>query len=337
MRIMDTPLDQIVEGQRDVRDWIRGELMLIGGPPGSRDRMAKDAATRPKVARLLLKGLTSGDALTVDEASASRSFGSIVARRSILEGATRAGLLRPMPLNTTSVLVVRAAQGAAVEAKKAKPVSQLQLAGAFAAVRKTCTIVVATREVVANPKAEGLLIGGLAAGEASANNAEIVSIIKANTSLTVSAEADDFLPKGFGAFTASYPTSRFFMIVSTQVARSLAGAMGSAGLLYPSFDAGAGGQIGMMQAFIDDSLADGEALLVDGDGFGADAGEVKFDFSNQAALQFDDAPTHDVETPASLVTLWQSNSTAALAERSFSFEPLRDDAAVLITGIGTTP
>jgi hypothetical protein len=75
--------------------------------------------------------------------------------------------------------------------------------------------------------------------------------------------------------------------------------------------------------------------LIDASGIAADGGPVNVDVSSQATIAMDDAPTMDATTPtpATITSMWQTNSAAFLATAILGAQPLRGNAVAVVTGI----
>jgi len=77
------------------------------------------------------------------------------------------------------------------------------------------------------------------------------------------------------------------------------------------------------------------ALINQADILLADDGNYQIDVSTEASLEMDDAPTHEVITPAqkTLVSLWQTNSVGVRGERFINWTKRRDSAAFYISNV----
>lgn len=77
------------------------------------------------------------------------------------------------------------------------------------------------------------------------------------------------------------------------------------------------------------------ALINQADILLADDGHYQIDVSAEAALQMDDAPTHEVNTPlqANMISLWQANSIGVRGERFITWQKRRDSAAFYLANV----
>ena len=82
-------------------------------------------------------------------------------------------------------------------------------------------------------------------------------------------------------------------------------------------------------------MAPGTLALIDGSGIVAGNDTIELRSSTQTSLLMSSTPNMSsaVPTPAQMVSMWQSNSIAYLAEASFGAQVLRDDAVALVTNI----
>jgi hypothetical protein len=97
-----------------------------------------------------------------------------------------------------------------------------------------------------------------------------------------------------------------------------------------------GGSLGGMPVIASDYVSNIVVLLNAADIYLADEGGIDVKSSTEASLEMNDAPTHDSITPtgASLVSMFQTNSTAILAERTINWLRRRDPSVVYLTGVG---
>ena len=104
--------------------------------------------------------------------------------------------------------------------------------------------------------------------------------------------------------------------------------------VFPAMSA-SGGEIANLPAVVSSGVPDGSLYLIDGSGIAADGGAVTVSASSQADILMDTQPSMDATTPtpASMVSMFQSNSTALKADAWFGVQVLRDDAVAVIEGI----
>jgi len=109
----------------------------------------------------------------------------------------------------------------------------------------------------------------------------------------------------------------------------------------PAFGAASavGGELANLPMLVSSGVASGTLYLVDASGIAADAGPVTVDVSNQSDILMDSAPSMNSTTPTagSLVSMFQTDSTALRSVAIFGAAKIRSNAVSVITGInGTT-
>ena len=115
-------------------------------------------------------------------------------------------------------------------------------------------------------------------------------------------------------------------------ASSLADSAGAAA--FPAMSA-SGGELAGLPCVVSAGLASGTLALIDGGGIVANSDTIETRSATQADLLMSDAPSmsSSVPTPATMTSLWQTNSQAFLAEVSLAAQVLRDDAIAMVTGV----
>ena len=100
--------------------------------------------------------------------------------------------------------------------------------------------------------------------------------------------------------------------------------------------AASGGELANLPCIVSSGVPAGSLLyLVDASGIAADGGPVTVTASGQADVLMETAPNMSTATPtpAQMVSMFQTNSTALKAHAWFAAEVLRDDAVAVVTGI----
>jgi HK97 family phage major capsid protein len=115
-------------------------------------------------------------------------------------------------------------------------------------------------------------------------------------------------------------------------ASSLADSAGAAA--FPGMSAG-GGKMANLPCVVSAGLAPGTLALLDGSGIVANSDSIETRSATQADLLMSDAPSMSsaIPTPTTMTSLWQTNSTAYLAEVSLAAQVMRDDAVALLENI----
>jgi len=115
-----------------------------------------------------------------------------------------------------------------------------------------------------------------------------------------------------------------------------ASALDAAGIpVFPTMSATGGTLLGA-PALVSAGVPAGELYLIDGSGVAANSDTIQLRKSSQTSVQMDTAPTGSstVPTATTLVSMFQTDSTALLVECIFGAQTLRDTAAHVTTGIG---
>jgi hypothetical protein len=96
-----------------------------------------------------------------------------------------------------------------------------------------------------------------------------------------------------------------------------------------------GGEMAGTPAVVSSGVPAGSLYLVDASQIAADGGPVTARTSNKTDILMDSAPlmNSSTPTPATLVSMFTTNSTATLASAWFAAQRLRDDCVSVITDI----
>ena len=243
---------------------------------------------------------------------------------------------------------------------KAKPVTRQTYANLTLGITKIAAITVLTDELLrlSNPRADALTRDALAkavtyrlnydfldpAKTASANVSP-ASITNGATNFAASGtgDANDIvadMQKALGYFSAANISANSLVwIMPSMMALALATKLNSFGApQYPSMSM-RGGTFGGIPVIVTDYVASdvtsgSTVVLVSAENILlADDGVILIDASNQVSIEMDGEPTSDATagTGASLVSMWQTNSTAFRAERWINWRTARTPSVVYIT------
>lgn len=105
---------------------------------------------------------------------------------------------------------------------------------------------------------------------------------------------------------------------------------------FPGLGMGGGIFLGMPVIVSDYAPANTVILANAGDIYFGDEGGLQVDFSREASLEMDTAPTHNVTTPTpatGLVSLWQVNAVGIRCERFLNWSKRRPEAVQMLTGV----
>lgn len=265
-----------------------------------------------------------------------------------------------VPFNVELSSMTNTGTAAWVGEGKAKPVTRQTYANLTLGITKIAAITVLTDELLrlSNPRADVLTRDALAKAvtyrmnydfldpaKAAVANVSPASITNGATNFAASGtgDADDIvadMQKALGYFNAAnIPATSLVWIMPSMVALALSNKLSALGLpQYPTMSM-RGGTLGGIPVIVTDYvgsdvtsgstiiLASAENILL------ADDGVIVIDASNQVSVEMDDTPTGDATagTGASLVSMWQTNSTAFRAERWINWRTARTPSVVYIT------
>jgi hypothetical protein len=131
------------------------------------------------------------------------------------------------------------------------------------------------------------------------------------------------------------PTSALYLLVPAKMYLRLSLKTTTDGAsAFPNFPKIGEVEVVPTSAIAEDSSGGATLLLIDADQILTGDDIVTFRASNQAAIEMSDAPGSNASTGtgASMVSMFQSNSTALLAQRTFGFKVGRTRAVTKITG-----
>lgn len=272
--------------------------------------------------------------------------------------------LRHVPFNVPLVGQTEGGEGYWVGEGKAKPLTSFGYERRILDVFKVANIAVATEELIrrSGVAAEALLRDNLAAAIAARLDIDFINPAKAavagvspasitngvsgiassgNDADAIRADVSALLSTFIAANNA--PTTGVWIMDSVT---ALALSMMNNPLGQPEF-AGismTGGTFNGMPVIVSDYMPAGTVVLANaGDIYLADEGGVQVDMSREASLEMADNPTHnsDTPTPATLVSMFQTNSVAFRVERFINWSRRRPGAVAVLTGVNwgapTTP
>ena len=267
-----------------------------------------------------------------------------------------------VPFNVELSSMTNTGTAAWVGEGKAKPVTRQTYANLTLGITKIAAITVLTDELLrlSNPRADVLTRDALAkavtyrmnydfldpAKSASANvSPASITYGATNFAASGTGDADDIvadMQKALGYFNAAnIPATSLVWIMPSMVALALANKLNAFGApQYPTMTM-RGGTIGGIPVIVTDyvgsDVTDGSTVvLVSAENvLLADDGVIVIDASNQVSIEMQDSMTSDATagTGASLVSMWQTNSTAFRAERWINWRTARTPSVVYITGV----
>lgn len=270
---------------------------------------------------------------------------------------------RPAPFNVRIAGATSGGTGYWVGQGKPKPVTKFDFNAVTTAFTKVATIAVLTQELVrfSDPSAEALVRDMLAdavisrvdndlfdpdlAAVSGVNPAGLLNGVSPISSGITSAQTLEQIYNAIAALWAPWDSTnigaRPAYYTTPAVARYLATLREPLGpRAFPNLSNG-GGTIDGVPVRVSQYLANNGGsggapfILVDeAEVYLADDGNVTVDYSDQATIQMDDAPTNASApvTATSMVSLWQTNSIGLRAERFIWWGPRRSGAIQWIDG-----
>jgi hypothetical protein len=295
---------------------------------------------RSVVSKAAVEGLTIGDAAALaalreaSEAFLSGPSASVFDR--MMDGGFRAGTLHAR----YGVASSGATAYAHVEGK-AKPLTRLTAIEGSLESQTIVAFVVASQDLLRFSRtAEALVDGELSKAVRLATDAHVIPIlVNGATTVTATADVRKNLGDAVAAITAGTDSVLYALMPATLQRRmavlgDLAGAPAFPGLTMSA------GSIGGMFALPCDALeASGDVVIVDAQGFVADADPLQFNVFREGSVEMADDPSSAAAegsppqpAGATMVNLFQTNSAALKAERRIGLAKLRTGSNVVISG-----
>lgn len=268
--------------------------------------------------------------------------------------------IRNVPFRTALISQTNGGAGYWVGQGKAKPLTKFAFDRTTLEPLKVANIAVVTDELLraANPAADGILRDQLAAALAGRLDTDFIDVTKVadpNVSPASITNGATPIPSSgndadavradvqllFAAFIAANnaPTNGVFIMSAVQ---ALALSMMMNPLGQPEFPglSMTGGTFFGLPVIVSEycsSDSDGSyvTLVNASDIYLGDEGGIAVDVSDQASLEMDAEPAHNSTspTPATLVSLWQTNSVAFRAERTINWKLRRADAVQVLSEV----
>lgn len=242
---------------------------------------------------------------------------------------------RRVPLRSQLAVVTSTANGAATGEGALKPITQLALDAGGLDPAKATAVTVVTDSLLrfATSAALNLLNRELRGGVTAATNARFLADLATGIS-PISSTGDPLVDlRAALAVVSTHGTSRLFWIVDPLRAVQLATFSGTNGEpAFPTMSPVGGSIAGVTVAVSDQVPEDSNgtlSLVVDADQVAMGSETITLRASRYGDLVMDDAPGSGEQE---LVSLFQSNSVAILAERWFGSQRLRDSAVSTISG-----
>lgn len=330
------------------------------------DRFAKDDATvrlvKAAVAAANTGNATWAGALVGEESRAFADFVEFLRPMTILGKFGNGGVpsLRRVPFRVALIGQTTGGQGYWVGEGKAKPLTKFDFTRTTLEPLKVANIAVATMEVLrdSSPSADVIIRDQLAAAlqerldldfinpaKAASAGVSPASITNGVTPVPSSGNTEDDIRADVKALMAKFiaannaPTSGVW-IMSSLTALSLSLMVNPLGQpVFTGIGINGGTFFGMpviTSEYIPSNTAGSLVILANAsDIYEADDGGVSVDMSTEASLEMADNPTNasDTPTPATMVSLWQTNSVGFRAERTVNWAKRRASAVAVLSGV----
>jgi capsid protein len=228
-----------------------------------------------------------------------------------------------------------------VDEAKAKPMAPLGMLTFVLAPVKAAVLGAVTTELLDDISSEGQthFANELKSAVAMAVDAKFLSLVSAGVTPITSAGATALNAK-HDLRTAllqvgSDGPSRLYWVCASNVAKMASTLTDTAGLDAFSSVSASGGELAALPVVVSSAVPPGSLYLVNGAGIAAAANAIELRASRQASILMNTAPVMDssTPTPATLVSMWQSNTVAYLAECQFGALPLRTDVCAVVQSI----
>ena len=297
------------------------------------------------------------EGLIGEETSAVGDFVAYLRAQTILGRFGNGGIpaLRSVMFRTPLITQTTGGDGYWVGEAKAKPLTSFTFTRTTLEPLKVANVCVLTNEAIrySSPKADVLIRDQMVEALRERLDTDFIDPAKTavagvspasitNGADTVASSGDtaDDIRLDIRALWAKYtaannPPSSGVWVMSSNNAVALA--MMTNPLGQPEFGSMSmtGGTLGGMPVIASDYVSSIVVLLNASDIYLADDGGMEVKSSTEASLEMSDAPAHNSSTPtgASLVSMFQTNSTALLAERSINWARRQVPAVVYLTGV----
>jgi hypothetical protein len=250
--------------------------------------------------------------------------------------------MRVVPLRSRVSVVTQGVSGATVGETEITPISNLQVAANALSIYKALAILIATDELlkINDPAVPALFAAELKNGVAIETDRKFIPLITSGISPITSSgatAANVLFDIDAAAATLSIDnSSKLFLIVSSAVALKWSLRTTADGALaFPQMTP-TGGSIGGITVVTSGGLAANTFVLVDAHQVAAATGNIELSASNQAALEFQSAPSSPPVAAQLIQSLWQQNETGLRTLRYFSAQRLRDTAVAVVGSLNYT-
>ena len=246
--------------------------------------------------------------------------------------------MKKLPLATRIVISTAVAGANTASEGTPRPVKKLSLAAGMLEPVQAAAIIVISQELAASAASgsQQLLSSELRAAVAAATDVAFINIVTDSIVAITSAgpDADDVrtdLAALLSAITIG-ANAKLYLLMTPEIAKALAvmsTATGDAAFeMTPT-----GGTICGLTALVSDEVADGTMILIDAAQIAVGDAGMTLDASNEATLEFNDAPDDPSTAGTVMQSLWQRNLTGLRAVRWFGAERLRASAVAVVEDV----
>lgn len=258
-----------------------------------------------------------------------------------------AGGMTRVPLRTSVYLSSEPAVGYAVSEGASKPLTRLTMSTVVIPVLKATAMMVVSNEVLRSSSnaAQSFLTAEMRKAAAAAADAAFLARVLTGAT-TINSDGGTALLNGSDlknllSVVPHHAGSRFYFIAAPDVAISASTLQDTNGMFVHPMMSATGGELLNIPTLVSSAVPAGSLVLVDASGLAGDAEGVTVELSREADVEMvaGDAETLSsiTPTPAELVSLWQTNSTAIRANLWFGVERIRADSIAVLDGIAWGP
>ena len=238
------------------------------------------------------------------------------------------------------MIVTGGVTGYGITQANVKPISSLSLAADTIEPRKAVATIVVNDELAkfGTPASEKLFNAELRKGVAAATDGAFLAGLADGVTPSASAgiSAANVLTdlQTLLAAITTGPNSRLYFIIDATNAKKLVTKTNSSGAIaFASFGINGGEILPGVTALVTDQLPANTAMLIDATGILGETSNVDLKMARHATMQFDTAPDSPPTALTGLVSLWQYNLRALMAERWFGFSKARSTAVAMLSGV----
>lgn len=303
------------------------------------------AAHAPEAVRRVLQKTAIGAGSTTDstlggEGTSIALFSDTLRTKSIFFRLMSDSAFARTPFHVRAGVVTGTAAGAAVAEGASVPVGKITLNNVLLLPQKACALIVVTDELLRNLSSAGQslfsreLAGAIAESVDLAFLSSVASGITPITSAGTSATNAKHDLRTALLQVSGIGSEKLYWCAAVDVAKK-ASALDAAGLdAFPAMSA-AGGEMAALPCLVSSGIPAGNLYLLDGSQIAADATAPTIQASTESDILMDSTPSGSsaVPTPGTMVSMFQTDSTALMATCWFGAQRLRTSAVAVVNSI----